>query len=246
MNFLRKMLKKKIGISVGGVLLICLITVFAITASAATARYVQALLSPDITFTFRGEVQTLRDINGNIVHPLVYNGTTYLPVRAIAELVGEPVDWDAATRTVHLGVVPAGGRLLRDVATQVRFQHTARWNWINDPAILNDPQYRLLDDFGNQIPTDYSLALIFDRTYSSHATFDLPAGLNILTFDLFNQHERTARTVRVRNMANDTVISTLTVESGQLISSGDINIAGMTQIRIETTGNVRLLDLRVR
>lgn len=36
--------------------------------------------------------------------PLMYNGTTYLPVRSVAEAIGKPVNWNNDTRTVILGV----------------------------------------------------------------------------------------------------------------------------------------------
>ncbi len=43
------------------------------------------------------------DVNGNIVEPFIYNGTTYLPVRAIANAFDKEVDWEAQTSTVTLG-----------------------------------------------------------------------------------------------------------------------------------------------
>lgn len=39
--------------------------------------------------------------------PFTYEGTTYLPVRAVAEAVGKDVSWDGATKTVYIGEVPA-------------------------------------------------------------------------------------------------------------------------------------------
>lgn len=38
--------------------------------------------------------------------PFTYNGTTYLPVRAVAEAVGKDVTWDGATKTVYIGERP--------------------------------------------------------------------------------------------------------------------------------------------
>lgn len=35
--------------------------------------------------------------------PFIYNGTTYLPVRAVGEALGKEVNWDSATNTVYLG-----------------------------------------------------------------------------------------------------------------------------------------------
>ena len=39
--------------------------------------------------------------------PFIYNGTTYLPVRAIANAVGKEVNWVGETNTVYLGAMPS-------------------------------------------------------------------------------------------------------------------------------------------
>ena len=44
----------------------------------------------------------LKDASGKIVEPFIYNGTTYLPVRGVAELAGMPVTWDDSTKSVYL------------------------------------------------------------------------------------------------------------------------------------------------
>lgn len=43
------------------------------------------------------------DAAGNTIEPFIYNGTTYLPVRAIANAFNKDVDWEAQTSTVTLG-----------------------------------------------------------------------------------------------------------------------------------------------
>lgn len=43
-----------------------------------------------------------KDVQGNVVEPFIYNGTTYLPVRAVASAFGKQVDWDGTTSTVTL------------------------------------------------------------------------------------------------------------------------------------------------
>lgn len=45
---------------------------------------------------------TLKDQKGNTIEPFIYNGTTYLPVRAVAELAGLEVSWDNSTKSVYL------------------------------------------------------------------------------------------------------------------------------------------------
>lgn len=43
-----------------------------------------------------------KDANGEIIDPFISEGTTYLPVRAVAEAVGYNVEWDDKNKTVIL------------------------------------------------------------------------------------------------------------------------------------------------
>lgn len=44
----------------------------------------------------------LKDANGTVIEPFIYNGTTYMPVRGTANLAGMDVTWDGATQSVYL------------------------------------------------------------------------------------------------------------------------------------------------
>ena len=55
-----------------------------------------------IRIVLDGRVITPKDVNGNPVDPFIYNGTTYLPVRALAGALGCDVDWDGNTSTVFI------------------------------------------------------------------------------------------------------------------------------------------------
>ena len=46
---------------------------------------------------------TPRDANGKEVEVLLYNGTTYLPVRAIGEAYGKAIAWDGSTKSAYIG-----------------------------------------------------------------------------------------------------------------------------------------------
>lgn len=43
-----------------------------------------------------------KDVLGNVVHPFIINGTTYLPVRAISEALGKNVEWEGDTCSVYI------------------------------------------------------------------------------------------------------------------------------------------------
>ncbi|MGO5116411.1 PepSY domain-containing protein [Candidatus Avoscillospira sp. LCP25S3_F1] len=59
-------------------------------------------LRDDFTIIVDGVVQQFYDAGGNRVYPLLYNGVTYLPIRAVGELMGKVVNWDNNTQTVTL------------------------------------------------------------------------------------------------------------------------------------------------
>ena len=71
--------------------------------AADTVKTIIATLNYGITVKYNGETQELKDANGNRVYPISYEGTTYLPVRAVANLLGIEVNWDGPTNTVWLG-----------------------------------------------------------------------------------------------------------------------------------------------
>ncbi|MBQ3055060.1 MAG: hypothetical protein IJC88_03045 [Oscillospiraceae bacterium] len=58
----------------------------------------------------------LKDANGTVIEPFIYNGTTYMPVRGTASLADMDVTWDGATQSVYLwDEMAADGTYLLDV-----------------------------------------------------------------------------------------------------------------------------------
>ena len=97
---MKRLFNKKLRL--GSVLLVAFVIVLSISAIAAVPIAIQAQLSPNITVTSNGAAQTFRNVNGDIVYPILYEGTTYLPVRAVSRLFGASIDWVGATETVVL------------------------------------------------------------------------------------------------------------------------------------------------
>lgn len=76
---------------------LCILTLILVFALSLTA------FGADITVQLNGETIDARDVNGNPVEPFIEDGTTYLPVRAIATALDTDVRWDGETKTVFLG-----------------------------------------------------------------------------------------------------------------------------------------------
>ena len=109
------------------VLTLVLLCGIAIGAGASGAlQEIKAYLDPTITIKMEGEAQTFLDAKGNRVYPITYQGSTYLPVRAVAGLAGFEVNWDQATRTVDLG--ESKGVDLIDTYKAYQLDDTV-WSW---------------------------------------------------------------------------------------------------------------------
>lgn len=63
----------------------------------------------NIKIVIDGSEYTPTDANGNTVEPFIYNGTTFLPVRAIANAFDKDVRWDDKTYTVYIDTKKDGG-----------------------------------------------------------------------------------------------------------------------------------------
>lgn len=87
---------------VAGMLTMLMLVSLAGTALAATGKVQKEIEYRDIKVTLDEKPLDLRDAQGNPVEPFMFEGTNYLPVRAMAEAMGLNVKWDGSTATVVL------------------------------------------------------------------------------------------------------------------------------------------------
>ena len=65
---------------------------FTLGAGSANVRQtITATLRPDLNIEVDGAKQSLKDAAGNPVYPIVYNNSTYVPFRAVGDLLGVEV-----------------------------------------------------------------------------------------------------------------------------------------------------------
>lgn len=89
---------KKIIVVLGLMLII-------ISCSVAYANMISAevILNKNIIITYNGEIQKFRNASGEVIFPISYDGTTYLPIRSISCLFQTEIDWSGETNSIYLG-----------------------------------------------------------------------------------------------------------------------------------------------
>ena len=90
-------MKRKTTYFLAGVLVVVLLLAMSVSALASDGSF--TITIHPIRIMVNGEVFQPKDVNGNDVMVFTVNGTTYAPLRALAEAYGLEVGYDAATNT---------------------------------------------------------------------------------------------------------------------------------------------------
>lgn len=71
--------------------------------AGSNLKEIKAYLNSGIKFKVDGQPVQLKNSSGAVITPISYDSTTYLPVRAISDLLGVTVNFDGKTNTIQLG-----------------------------------------------------------------------------------------------------------------------------------------------
>lgn len=92
------------------------VLVFALASPAGAAlagKTIQVLTGVDIYVD--GVEMKPTDANGKPVDTFVYNGTTYVPLRAVSQYLGKNVNYDGKNQRVYIGAAPGVKQYLLNV-----------------------------------------------------------------------------------------------------------------------------------
>lgn len=123
------------------------------TVYAANTVTLYGVLMNGIKIVVDGRTINPKDANGNPVEPMIYNGTTYLPVRAVADALGKQVYWDGTNYTVYLG---ERENSFSSIALRLGKAVNIGRRFIN--------AYGFMDNYGN--PYSEALALEYNEGYA--------------------------------------------------------------------------------
>lgn len=91
---------KKLTLLTTGVL--CAASMAIGAAASNVAEQIQAELRYDFKIIYDGDVQDFKNVNGETVYPILYEGSTYLPIRAVSNLFGKEITWYEADKRIEI------------------------------------------------------------------------------------------------------------------------------------------------
>lgn len=182
--------------------------------------------------------------NGEVVEPFVSNGTTYLPVRAVANAFGKDVKWDSENSIVYIG---KEGRMEPDN----RLDNLQYMNyWEEEDSCRLERINGTITDYNGNIYTNGMLIYSGKRSngvnrYWGDVSFEYP---------LNGQYERLTGTVVLPKIVSTTTTNkedcgtsetdvTISDENGNVLFEGkgitasmpfkvDLNVKGLNSIKI--------------
>ena len=121
----------------GIVLGIVIGAMFVPTVFATIGTVTKDLSYNNIKITLNGQELIPSDANGNYVEPFIIEGTTYLPVRAVANALGLNVTWDGTNNTVVLAeqsgdVSPTGTVLYEKGGIKITYMGLIKGDYSTD------------------------------------------------------------------------------------------------------------------
>ncbi len=149
---------------------LCLFLLCGTVLAAASVGYKQINVAyDDVKLVVDGIKVTPKDVNGKIVDPFIYEGTTYVPIRAVGEALGKTVSWDGTTKTVYIGKAPAA----HDYLTPYQTIRATTYDG-SDYFTMMGKKYL----FGISLDNDSMLS------YTSKALFNLDGQYSSVEFDV--------------------------------------------------------------
>jgi hypothetical protein len=217
------------------VFFICLALVFGMTTGALAAGNLEAIsayLNRDIKIVYNGQAQFMTDTAGKVVYPISYNGTTYLPVRAVSGMLGVDVSWDGATSTVFLGKIPGGMDFINNIKP-----YEGQGHYSTADKKTAEIAGRTYDHYIN-------LRVYNTSGYYNRLRYDLAEKYETMTFKAYNASDYSSSPYIIYFWGdNDVLLHSFEVKGLDLPKEYTIDLTGVQQLGIDANGSCYLFDM---
>lgn len=233
-------MKKLMFTSALALAVMCGVTIGA--SASGTLQEIKAYLTPQVTVKYNNTMQTLTDAGGNVAYPIMYNGTTYIPINAVSNIFGVGVNWDEYTQSFLLGegstnTTYAGADLL-ETFQPYSFTNVARQSWNTDITRY----YQQVQKSAGKTETIGGVTadhwvLMHTGKYCTTPTvsgyYNIGASYNALTFKAYSNYDATICVYG----DNENLLAQFTIEANQVPQTCIVNVQGVTQLHIQMSTN---------
>ena len=199
----------------------------AVTAFATTIDVTMA----GVKVYWDGVEKTLLDADHNKVEPIIYEGTTYVPLRAMSNLMGKTVDWDQSTLSVYVGGKPVGATTPLDKLDKSKIN---REETSIDTG--TDARFRLKDEIiqcsnllggGFQYDSDYNI-------YVLNCNYSRLVGKAVMPYiEVGSSDECDLIFYSVENDGTEHEIKRYELKQTQAPVDVDVDLTGVTNLKIK-------------
>ena len=215
------MFKQNYKVLIIGLIIGLLFSNLLVFAESAT-KQINAVYN-NIKIVVDGATVEPKDASGKVVEPFIVDGTTYLPVRSVAEALGKPVQWDGSTQTVYIGERPGAAQYMVDICPA----YQSGGGYIEYSAKNSGG----VDKF-NMGGVTYTNGLLF-RNNSAWAVYNLNSQYKSFT-GILCHIDGTANGKGTMRIFFDSVIQKeIEISSDMIPLSLDFNVSGVIQVKIE-------------
>ncbi len=212
-------------------LVLVMLSCFCVGALAdSNLRQIQAYINEGIAIRLDGQTQTMYDAQGKRVYPISYNGTTYVPIRAVSNMLGIDVEWDGANNTILLGdndVVPK--TKITDLVYYNRLRNSSnhRYEKVNSA----------MDNLGNTYIDPLRLMTSCESNYweTYMLTEDFSTFTGVLFIGYEDRDSRTTCNVRIYG-DGELLYNSPTMTNGVKPVDFSVDIDGVDELKIEING----------
>lgn len=156
-----KFVKEKYRGFIMGVVSTILVLTLSVSVFALSGTMSLSATYKNIKIKVNGTTVVPKDANGKVVEPFVSDGTTYLPVRAIATALGQNVTWDGSTNTVSITSSSNGNSNSSNSSVGYSFNLTPGTYTVGKSFDAGTYKIEVISGCGNVSTDDYSLYQIF-------------------------------------------------------------------------------------
>lgn len=187
-----------------------------------------------------GKLSVPKDAQGKTVEPFIYDGTTYLPLRAVSDVLTnstKPVKWDSASSSVYIGQAPMAAQT--DLAELPIYKQNSNGQMLTG----KDAVFNLLDKQVtpfNLIPGiaykygGGTLVYVLDSKYKS-----LDGFLNVQYEDLKQELVGAVTFYNVNKQGVETKIASFNTKSGNEAIAVNVDLRGVEILKIDLSGELK-------